>query len=162
MENGVKAILIAGSVIVVLAMVTIVITLFLSGSAIIDDGTSRTDAYTISYHNSQFSPFERENLTYSNVVSLVGQITENNQRQTDNNYLVSVELRRYKKDTYGETYKKTDYLDIISSPTNSNFMNNPLYPELNENSVYRGKVFKASYMYNDYGIIYKIRIEKVM
>ena len=162
MENSVKAILMAGAVIIVLVMITLVLNMFLSGSEIIDDGTTRVDAATIAYHNSQFSKFEKENLTYSNVISLVGKITENNQRQTDGNYVVDVEVKKYRKDAYEETYTSTNTYDVIKGPTNSEFMNNHIYPELNSNSVYRGKIFKASFMYNDYGIIHKIRIEKVM
>lgn len=160
MENTVKAVFIASAIIIALAVITLVVTIFLKNRVLINDGSTKVDFATISYHNSQFTTYEKDDLTYSQLMSFIGVIVENNNRQTDENYMMSILLERYDAKS-GGIYKPSGVLDSLICPDTNEFINNPNYIYLNNNSVYKGKVFKVSLMYNDLGIIDKAKIEKI-
>lgn len=159
MENATKAILLAAGVIITLATVSIIITVFMQNQAVIKEGTKNIDLSTITYHNSQFTTYEKEGLSYSNILTLVGKIVDNNLRQTDENFMVSVEAKEYESKT-GGTYKATNSFVTFEAPIDNSFMQNSVCQELNSDSVYRGKSFRVTLKYNDMGIVSVVRIEK--
>ncbi len=160
MENAVKALFIACGIIITLATITIVVNIFIKNQIIINDGSTKVDFTTVAYHNSQFTPYEKDDLTYAELLSLIGVIVENNLRQTDEKYMVDVLLEKYNAKS-GGVYTATGAFETVSQPMNSNFMNDKKYIYLNSTSVYKGKVFKTNLMYNDIGVIDTIKIEKI-
>lgn len=161
MENAVKAIFIAGTLIIILSIVSVIVNVFLKNSIVIDDAAIKIDVNTIAYHNSQFTIYEKDNLTFNKLQSLIGQIVENNNRQTDERLMVSVDVEQYGQKPASMLYESKGTYIRVDKPIDSNFTKENWCPYLDSTSVYRGDYFKVTLNYNDAGIVDIIRIDNI-
>lgn len=161
MENAVKAIFIAATLIIILSIVSVIVNVFLRNSIVMDDATVKIDMNTIAYHNSQFTVYEKDNLTFNKLQALIGNIVENNNRQTDERLMVSIDLEQYGEKPATMLYESKGTYIRVDTPVDTNFTKQSWCPYLDSSSAYKGDFFKVTLNYNDAGIVDIVKIDNI-
>ena len=143
MENASKALLIAGGVLVTLAVVSIIMIIFNKGRDFNKTQVDSFDKKKIAYHNSQFTIYERK-LEKSEIEKLIDVAIKNNINAENKEYVVSV-IYNGVNYSFNPTSKKLMY--------NGNDLEDIKHDSLDKFNCYTKT--------NTYGIITEIYINKI-
>lgn len=144
MENASKALLIAGAILIALATISLVMVIYNSGKDINEDVSKKIDQSILQYHNSQFTIYEKDNLQYSELLKLINNVDNNNNRAKENIYLVNIEL-----------YKEVDETAPEDIYTGNEILNNDY---IKKESPLKGEEFKINMIYSENGLINLIKV----
>lgn len=144
MENASKALLIAGAILIALATISLVMVIYNSGKDINEDVSKKIDQSILQYHNSQFTIYEKDNLQYSELLKLINNVDNNNNRAKKNIYLVNIEL-----------YKEVDETAPEDIYTGNEILNNDY---IKKESPLKGEEFKINMIYSENGLINLIKV----
>lgn len=133
MENASKALLIAGSVLIVLLLIGIGMLIYSRATGVIDTAASTMNSQEIQAFNSQFTPYEG-NQKGASIRSLISKVIANNATYKDSE-------NRQVYIIYGEETKEATNLSKISAAMNT------------------GKTYKVTFTEYNNGLIKKITIE---
>lgn len=116
MENGSKALLIAGAVFITIIVVSIVMFIFYRAERFNKDRIEELNEKEIAIHNSQFETYQRK-LSKSEVQKLVKLVLENNKNVENSNFIVSITFKTikyiYNKDTLDMLANKGDNHNLL-------------------------------------------------
>ncbi len=144
MENASKALLIAGAILIALATISLVMVIYNSGKDINEDVSKKIDQSILQYHNTQFTIYEKDNLQYSELLKLINNVDNNNNRAKENIYLVNIEL-----------YKEVDETAPEDIYTGNEILNNDY---IKKESPLKGEEFKINMIYSENGLINLIKV----
>lgn len=133
MENASKALLIAGSVLIVLLLIGVGMLIYSRATGVIDTAASTMNSQEIQAFNSQFTPYEG-NQKGASIRSLISKVIANNATYKDSE-------NRQVYIIYGEETKEATNLSKISAAMNT------------------GKTYKVTFTEYNNGLIKKITIE---
>jgi len=140
MENASKALLIAGAILLVIAIIGIGMSIFNQAQDIVGDATAPMDALLVSAHNNRFQAYTKGSDTEikgSLIISLVGDTAAYNDSLTDSRLQVTI--------TYVDTDSNTVSLLVPgSAPT--------LYTNGKSNIVSKDKYYGVA-EFDDSGVI---------
>ena len=139
MENASKALLIAGAILLVIAIIGIGMSIFNQAQDIVGDATAPMDALLVSAHNNRFQAYTKGSDTEikgSLIISLVGDTAAYNDSLTDSRLQVTI--------VYNDGTKDISLLVPGSAPT--------LYTDGKSNIVSKDKYYGVA-EFDDSGVI---------
>ncbi len=110
MENASKALLIAGAILIVILLIAVGMMVYRGAQGSINKAIGQMSSTEKDIHNSQFEPYVGENVSGSNVKSLLSRVITNN--SDDNNVNVTVSFTP-KTGTSGGTSGAASTADTI-------------------------------------------------
>ena len=92
MENASKALLIAGAILLVIAIIAIGMAIFGQAQNVINDTATQMDGLTVSAHNNQFEGYLNKDIKGTQVREAIIKAASYNTKITDGNFAVSIVL----------------------------------------------------------------------
>lgn len=124
MENASKALLIAGAILIVILLIAVGMMVYRGAQGSINKAIGQMSSTEKDIHNSQFEPYVGENVSGSNVKSLLSRVITNN--SDDNNVNVTVSFTP-KTGTSGAASTADTIMKQIKTAASSSYKVEPTY-----------------------------------